>query len=1547
MRSCIEGTTVKRPIANRGTSTAATPRARQPALPDLETPPTDVRTFDPGDDRTAGDVLRRIRREARDETEKGEWFEELFMRIARTTPEFAVREIHRWKDWPDRSELTGLDGRDIGVDLVAVLTDGSLVAVQCKCYDETHTVSKRDIDSFVTASQTKCFDHRWVVSTAKPGRHAAAVVGAPDSRISWIDFRFHRDRPVDAAADVRPVRDLFPLQQEAADVTIEGLKNHDRGTLVMACGTGKTFTALRIAEQIVPAGGTILFSAPSIALVSQARREWLRHCENPLVSLVVCSDPSAGGRASSREDIRRSELECPVTTDPQRIADFAAAKRPETKVVFSTYQSLHRVNAARIAEEPIRFDLAIADEAHRTTGARSKTPGADSGVDFQAFHDADRLRARKRLYMTATPRVYHTKSRLAAEKRNYTVVDMSDEAVYGPQLHRLSFKKAVEAGMLSDYRVIVLGVHEDALTDSIRKLEDENGKVDELLRVMGVSLAVNGLARGGDGERAPGRLNRTLAFANTIKRSDWYAGALAAPAMKSRMTRELHREHEDEKPTAIESVHLDASWSAADRKHELDLLQAAGDLGREHECRIICNCRLFSEGVDVPNLNSVAFLDGKKSQIDVVQAVGRVMRKAEGKQFGYVVVPVVVNDGDDVTTALERTGTEGYKAVGQVLAALQAHDERLMDNLKSFLHVQETTNGKNGNGRGIAPGEPNGSGALKLAPVEGDAIYAHVAAASGLNNRGLDEAADIGETVKYAAQTIGAAELTDAVADALNVTVEAAGGEKTVDRIAALLIMNACLLEQRLRATTDIGRNLGRDMTGAAENPISEMRAAWELILEKDYTPVFKPALAVLGAVEARPEIRRAVRAIHRTATRLATGLSELGYDYAGPLYHKILGTAKSDGAFYTKNTSGVMLARLALGTDLCDWSDPEAVRKLRVMDPACGTGTLLMAALQTIKERAAAAGGAAPNDPDFHRTVVEDVICGLDINAHAVQLAACNLTLGAPTVDYSRMNVARAPHGPQENGEVRLGTIELLRGADDPDSLAGLVYGARPDTPEGSRHVDTTGEFKFPGRDLDVVIMNPPFSSNQNKSEKFSPAEKKAMQARENETKAEVEHRNPAAGELITANSVRTFFTPIAEHALNADGGVLGTVIPVTACTSESGLAERRFLADRFQIERIITSHDPKSPNFSEKPVSIHEALLIARRREGGTTEPTEFVSLTRFPGHEMDPTRAIRDAQNAADDIAAGRTADWGTLCRWPADRMKAGDWTPAQWHDASLAETIRGIENNKLLEPVGNRFEIGPAGQRVADAYEPANEKDDPTTGGPSWESSHGNFVVRERPYAEKDDGRAENVYAGQSTTRSTRSTVPGFKSVSSKLHRTLRSKPDTQFVPRPGKAAMAAMYAKRRRRVLVAMKLDTISGRLSGLWSEVPSFGWWVPVDITNEDCGKALVAWWNSTPARLMLLNRRARKLTYPVWQVAHLRQIRTPKPGNPGWTELRAAFEEVQDMELLPMKDAERCPVRLIIDRAAAKAMNVPEETVADWRRQMAHEPTVSNKSGQ
>ena len=596
------------------------------------------------------------------------------------------------------------------------------------------------------------------------------------------------------------------------------------------------------------------------------------------------------------------------------------------------------------------------------------------------------------------------------------------------------------------------------------------------------------------------------------------------------------------------------------------------------------------------------------------------------------------------------------------------------------------------------------------------------------------------------------------------------------------------------------------------------------------------------------------------------------------------------------------MLARLALTDDFTDWSDLEAVRRLRIMDPACGTGTLLMAALQAIKFQAARAGAAAHDDPGLHRDIVENVLCGLDINAHATQLAACNLTLGAPTVDYRRMNLGTMPHGPQANDDVRAGSLELLTATDNPDSLHGLLHPRRSMDELKAEHIDPNERIEFQPKDLDLVIMNPPFTDNQKRARKFGDATTKRMQAREAAIQAETSRRDPSAGKAITTNSVSTFFTALAEQALQRETGVLAKVLPVTACTSAGGLLERRFLAERFHIERIVTSHDPKRPNFSEN-TGIHEALLVARRKDAGAQRPTQFVSLARMPGQNAEPQAAIAETLEAIKAILSGQLYEWGSVYHWSADRVIAGDWTPAQWYDGTLAETARQIEQDPGLEPVGHRFRIGPVGQGVLGTYDIANE--------------------------------------------GTPGAVAGFNSVSSKLRRTVQGNPDVMYVPKTGKVGLAAKYAAQRSRVLVAMKMDTISGRLSGLWSETPSFGWWVPVSVTDADIGKALVTWWNSTPVRIMLLNRRARKLTYPMWQVAHLREIRIPRPGNPAWGELRDAFEQVKTVELRPMREAEQCPARGVIDRAAAKALDVSEDEVAEWRCRIASEPTVSNKYAQ
>ena len=431
----------------------------------------------------------------------------------------------------------------------------------------------------------------------------------------------------------------------------------------------------------------------------------------------------------------------------------------------------------------------------------------------------------------------------------------------------------------------------------------------------------------------------------------------------------------------------------------------------------------------------------------------------------------------------------------------------------------------------------------------------------------------------------------------------------------------------------------------------------------------------------------------------------------------------------------------------------------------------------------------------------------------------------------------------------------------------------------------------RAPLRDLDGVIMNAPFTDNRKRSRKFGAETVKRMQRHELEIRDRLLQRDPGAGGVITTNSIRTFFTPLADRLLRSEEAFLAKVLPVTACTGASGLAERRFLSERFHVERIVTTHDPRRIAFSEN-TTIHESLLICRRRPKEGRPPTEFVSLRRMPD-------SAREAIEAADAIVAGRAGGWGSTVSWPADRVQAGDWTPVQWYDGGLASTIWEIEQSPLLEPVGLRYAVGPAGRRIQDAY------------------------VRCDPDA-----------AGA---------LPGFHSVSSRVRRTMLAEPDVWYRPRPDKEHLARRYAERRSRLLVAMRMNTVSGRLNGLWTRTPAFGWWVPVTADDDRRARALALWWNATPARLLLLNRRAQTLTYPTWQLQHLEEVRIPRPENPAWDTLAEAWEQVHDQQLLPMRDAENCPVRRVIDAAAAVVLGVSENEVADWRRRLAVEPTIKN----
>ena len=1456
---------------------------------------TDVQIgLDLGERPSARVILDRIRDDSRDESEKGRWFEQLFKRIALQQPEFEIDGIWRWPNWPEREALTGLDGRDIGIDLVARRTSGEWVAIQCKCYEDRHTLGKGEIDKFLGGSQNPVFRLRWIVATCRWGPNAERAIQNAHPQITQIDFREYLDVQVEEEDARRPVQEPWPLQVEAIEDAVVGLANHDRGRLIMACGTGKTFASLRIAEQIVTDGHRILFAAPTIALVSQARREWLRQTTRKLECIVVCSDSTAGGR-NENEDIRISELECPVSTDPAEIARSLVDDGP-TRVVFCTYHSLGRVTEAQANHNAPEFELAIADEAHRTTGAFLRGRGSNDArkVDFQEFHDDARLRARKRLYMTATPRLYTERSRSRLAEKGIDVVDMGDYGVYGPELHRLPFAKAVEHGMLSDYRVIVLGVSRASVTPGLRRrLEDldtstkrkQAPTTNEMTKVIGVSLAVNGVTEGKALEQ-PGKLPRTLAFANSILRSKWYAEAL----MESEVLRATTRRMRAGRAMKVVARHLDASASALKRNQELRALAHADD-----ECRVVCNVKLFTEGVDVPQLNAVAFLDPRDSQVDVVQAVGRVMRKAPGKRFGYIIIPVVVEPGRDVAAALER-GAEGYSTVGRVLRALQAHDGRLAESPASFIKVYEQDERN-------APGDSGGTireledghiqRELDLKEAE-QGIYAHIAAASGLGKPGQLVADEIADAVRRASSVFQEEELEGPLAEALDLVPEDDGGAKGICTVAALMLCNACLLQRRLHDEPEMKTIVRLERITGASNPREVLEIAWESILEKDYAPVFRPALAVLGALREEKAIDNAIRAVAECANRVADSLTELGYDHAGPLYHRILGSAKSDGAFYTNNLSAIMLARLALNEGFVDWTDPEAVANLRIIDPACGTGTLLMAALQTIKARVAGSSEINSDEHNaLHKRLVEDVLCGLDINQHGIQLAACNMTLGAPTVDYARMNLLTMPHGPHADGTFKAGSLEILTADAQRIDLFETVRPRRSFGDFDAAQVNESEEIRFPLRHLDAVIMNAPFTDNRKRGRKFSAEAVKGMQSNEIEIRDRLQSADQMAGHVITTNSISTFFTPLADQLLRSDQGVLAKVIPATACIGASGVDERRFLAERFHVERVVTTHDPKRISFSEN-TSIHECLLVCRRRSEADRPPTEFVSLRRMPG-------SAEEALAAADAIAAGRVEGWGKICKWPAERVCSGDWTPAQWYDSELAQIVNQLEDHFELVPAGSVLTPGATGRAAQDSWRRDNEGEHPQR-------------------------------------------VMVFDSVSSQIRRTMLDDPEQPVVPGGRREHLYENVLQSKGNLMLATRYDTVSGRLTALWSEVPTFGFgWIPATGPSRAYEQAICAWWNSTPGRLLLLNRRARKLTYPKWSVAHLTSLPCPKQDPSRGTALTEAWRQTNRTPLLPLRQAEQCTVRRVIDDAAATALGVEPEVVADWRRRLAAEPTITN----
>ena len=1436
-------------------------------------------------DRTVGEILTDIRANSPTPRDQGTNFEKLFLKAAPLIPDLEIKNIWNWADWTKQTSATperGLNAQDDGIDLVAEIPNGTLVAIQCKCYAEDHKVGKRDLEKFATAANPQTFGLRWFVATSECNPVAEKLMHRNEIKI--IDFRQYLDLKFDKKPRLQ--RKPWELQQEAIDAVIQGFKEsgRDRGRLVMACGTGKTFTAMRIAEQLAPGNANILFIAPSIALVAQTRREWLSHTGRNLACTVICSDKTAGRNA---EDISATEISCATTTDPQTIAAELNMNIPANtaRAVFCTYQSLEKLRVAQHEHGAPDFDLAIIDEAHRTTGYLDETR---AGL-FQLIHDQNKIRAAKRLYMTATPRIYQDKKgKVQNDDAQAQIVDMNDVETYGNEFYRLTFKRAVDAKMLCDYRVIALGITENCMDDHLKNtllaLNDDIGGVGKaadtqaLLALGAIALAISGIV---EGKNTPGVLARTIAFASNIRRSKWLASALQKTELNDWVA-----DTNQPLPSAIHSEHLDGTSSALQRNAALRDLNS---IATEQNPRLITNARLFTEGVDVPALNAVAFLDPRQSKVDTIQAVGRVMRKDDtsGKTFGYIIVPVILPPEADLLDTLN-ADLSRFKTLGAVLRALQSHDERLYTDLTERLtFATMNTDYKPDPER--PPSEDYEP--LQLALLDEHAkqvIYAQLAKKTGIAQQGKIIADAITQSIERAARLFKQEGATDIIARTIGTPSD---NEEESCKTAALLIANACIMHKRLEETGNLGGLTKIEAANIVRDPASALVSAWRTILAKDYAPVFQDATALLANLPPHKTIQAAVSTLIQCAIDNATTLNDLGFDHAGPLYHSILGSAQSDGAFYTKNLSAYLLAGLAFDDQFTDWKDPNQVNKLKIIDPACGTGTLLMAALNIIKKHAAEAQDLNEAEINkLHKRLVENSIYGFDINKYSVQLAACNLTIGAPNTDYDRMNLHTLQHGAIKNADdsglddVRHGVLEKLL-----DEGMGKMILEPP--PLFGEDVSRKGmaEVLMPER-FDAVIYNPPFTDTQKQGRRYAAATARAMGERLQYIKTTLGQRDQSAAVAVGRGSIRPFFTPLTNDLLPTGKGKLAKVIPATACTSENGRTERQYLATNFHIEMVVTSHDPKHVNFSEN-TSIHECLVVGNRNPD-KDQPTRFIQLAAYP-------KDVKEAETLIDAIQ-NNAGDGYTETLWTADKMRAGNWSPVQWFNPDLARAAE--EMNALTKLIlANHIcsvNYAPRAFRADFDYTP-------------------------------------NVGNNRNS----------FCTIAEDVMQTINCRPETQAIPKTGKEHKAVNAWQKATRFLITSRFSTTSSRLLGIYSEKPALGSaYFAMAVKTPEQEKAFAVFLNSSFGIIQMLNRRTKKLTYPSYEVGHLKTLMLPDPNKADLAPLLAAFEKLKNTPLERLAKCAEDPARKILDHAAAESIGIDPAITDQWREWLSQEPTITNK---
>ena len=1413
--------------------------------------------------KSASDWLEIIKQKSKNAGD-GKWLEDLVCDIACRVPEWNLKKAMKWQDWhPANPELKS-SNKDLGIDIVGERYDGSNIAIQCKARqnlgggsrDSTLTIA--DLKTFIAITDNTTWVEKWVVTNVgfANNLHQQNLSRDENNRIKIVDFITAVEFLV-RLEDERHESDdelLTQVQDKAVRDVVNGLKAHEktgrkkwksgesRGRLIMPCGTGKTRVSYRVTTELVNAGEIFVVLVPSIALVSQIKRDYqtlARRFGVSMRTLAVCSDKTAGITESRFSDNMADIVKNPTAdvshTHTYEIVGETATNSQQVKEwiekqtrndaylgligLFSTYQSAHNT-ASGLRETNRQAKLLICDEAHRTAGFRRIKKDNEEFRNFTLCHDSEAFPAKYRLYQTATPRIFqfaNTKhSMLPEDDADWNIKSMDDVDTFGYEMYRLSYKDAVEKDLLSDYRIIGWGMGDEdihagqQLADELNSESKEKGGFrwtkDLAMRVLMLAAFLAGAHSNNESDS----VRSVIAFLNRVKFSKEIAKAINSESVQKWLETYFKRLGVDKNPNEFLVEHVDASHSITTRNKHLRKL--AGAQNSSPYC--ISNVGIFGEGTDSPDLSAVAFLAPRRSPVDVIQAVGRAMRKSKHKNFGYILVPVFIPPGRDAEIFLSNSNpNEGWEELGQILLALRAHDGRIEDKLKDLFscyippppvqnqnydrlvvykepykqekvfmlrtnlssiesvvaplsendkssvleRIKQNTNkfveyddlekipddpprsltavrvDKEGSvytrdfshkiplpdhtadtkwnqkevvrevkeylkkdekkkKRTLIKVKPRPHGrdsyGQLLVKIGGDqliqsGIHFNLLEKSGILSGATRDVNLLQNIVKTAARKLREEGLEDVLAPYLDMqsVAETSNNTNTADActVAAIIWTNAVIMQARLEKSNIKELSKMPKVEDIINDvvPARPLMRAWTEVLTKDYKPIFKTATDLLQEVafQKLEGVSDALHWIAKESLKIADDYANLGMDHAGELFNKVMGNQKSDGAFFTQPLAAAMLAEAALQSGIpkeFDWLDEENWDQLLTFDPACGSGTILVAMLTAIKRRLIDKGADETKLKRFHKYAVENLMIGADINPVSLQLAGCQLTLGDLSADYDKLNLNLMEYGAEKTGSVELLTdLGIL-----PPKQSMLDVRVSQSNLKLDQKLEI--DRSYLGDDLinrppKFILMNPPFTSWRDVGIKFNEEIHKNLRKRlsviwdgisESETYLKSKK-----------SSISLFFELLGLKLAEKSKGVFGMVMPSTILTAESRRDGRKLLAKYLHLDTVITCHHPNSFNMSWN-TNINECLLIfSAFTEQNQNSSTRFINLYRFPSN----------LEEAIGVIAKAVQGDQfnGSSELWDYQLVRNGDWTPGVFPESEMVKKFhRAINSNEHL-------------------------------------------------------------------------------------------------------------------------------------------------------------------------------------------------------------------------------------------------------------------------